>query len=147
MHCNTKFYYGGKIRIGRACDAWFESYALQRGILLHRENPTYWWFWGIKTPLSEVNALYRVHTSSSVFYSYAGIMFHLFCCIVWDVLTVFFLMSLLCCFSCNSVNFHFMGIIQSVFKVLLTINHPVERYLIIVYIEVIVLTCRVSFEI
>ena len=40
-----------------------------------------------------------------------------------------------------------MGIIQSVFKVLLTINHPVERYLIIVYIKVIVLTCRVSFEI
>ena len=50
------------------------SYALQRGILLRRKNPTYrywaWlldarrsrdaWFWGVETPLSEVNALYRV---------------------------------------------------------------------------------------
>jgi len=50
------------------------SYAVQRGILLRRENPTYrywaWlfgarrssdaWFWGVETPLSEVNALYWV---------------------------------------------------------------------------------------
>ena len=54
----------------------FKSYALQRRILLRRENPTtgiahgYWvlgarrsndaWFWGVETPLSEVIALYRV---------------------------------------------------------------------------------------
>ena len=50
------------------------AYELQRWILLRRENPTYryWprvlgacrssdeWFWGVETPLSEVNALYRV---------------------------------------------------------------------------------------
>ena len=43
MHCNTEFYYDGKIHIGRAPVAaatrGFESYALQCGILLRRENP------------------------------------------------------------------------------------------------------------
>jgi len=52
----------------------FESYALQRRILLCQENPTYryWervlgarrssnaWIWGVETPLLEVNALYWV---------------------------------------------------------------------------------------
>ena len=54
------------------------QYALQRGILLRRENPTYWrgrslqrgvvlkWFYSpraVGTPLSEVRALYRVPSS------------------------------------------------------------------------------------
>ena len=55
----------------------FESYALQGGISLRRENPTYLylgarrssdaWFWGFETPLSEVNALYRVHLLLALF--------------------------------------------------------------------------------
>ena len=64
------------------------SYALQRGILLHRENPTYaywrgWslqrgvvlkWFyslWAMGTPLSEVRALYQVP-----------------CCLIWIITNV-----------------------------------------------------------
>jgi len=57
------------------------SYALQCGIFLRLENPTYrywaWilgarhssdvWFWGVETPLLEVNALYRVPSSTVTF--------------------------------------------------------------------------------
>jgi len=49
----------------------FESYALQRGILLQpgksnvlvlgARRSSDAWFWGVETLLSEVNALYRVH--------------------------------------------------------------------------------------
>ena len=50
----------------------FLSAMRQRGILLRRENLMHVlvlaarrssnaWFWGVETPLSEVNALYRVH--------------------------------------------------------------------------------------
>jgi len=62
-----------------------------RGILLRRENPTYrywaWlfaarrssdtWFWGVERPLSEVNALYRVRSSYTLWVKKYWTLFHL----------------------------------------------------------------------
>ena len=48
MHCNAEFYYVEKIPLARLLGARRNSDA---------------WFWVVETPLSEVNALYRVFFS------------------------------------------------------------------------------------